>query len=202
MSQNAAFPRVLEVMRAPSATLVDIGCGFGQDLRTLAARGIAASQLTGIDLNQIMIDLGYEMFNDRDTFRGNFQVGDMLTLSTSHPHLIGSFDVVHAACALHLFDYETQKVACENAVKLLKPGGLLVGEQMGQHKASSATWTSGIFINDETTFRKLFEIVGEKLNLVCNVSIQMRPLTGQSESFEAVNPGRQVIEFCVQILPK
>lgn len=131
ISRNAVLPQVIEIMRKnPAAKLVDVGCGFAQDLRILEDSGIPPAQLAGIDLDQNMIDFGYDLFNDRDDFATEFKTGDMLKLSTSSPDLMGKFDVVRAGCALHLFDYETQQVACENVLQLLKPGGLLFGEQV------------------------------------------------------------------------
>ncbi|KAJ5547924.1 hypothetical protein N7513_005158 [Penicillium frequentans] len=55
-----------------SAIYIDIGCRFGQDLRQLVHDGIPSSQLIGLDIEQPLMDLGYELFRDRETLESKF----------------------------------------------------------------------------------------------------------------------------------
>ena len=59
-------------------TLLDLGCCFGQDLRRLVADGAPSRNLCGMDCNATFIDLGYDLFLDRETFEATFVVSDFL----------------------------------------------------------------------------------------------------------------------------
>ncbi|KAJ5525833.1 hypothetical protein N7494_012483 [Penicillium frequentans] len=60
-----------------SAIYIDIGCCFGQDLRQLVHDGIPSSQLIGLDIEGSLMDLGYELFCDRETLESKFMVAEI-----------------------------------------------------------------------------------------------------------------------------
>jgi hypothetical protein len=129
--------------------------------------GAPASQLYGAELEAPFIEMGYELFRDRDTFKAQFMVADIFDMSPERPlgKLEGKMDVVHVGLFLHLFDWPEQVAACERIVKILKqePGVLVLGQQMG-------TTTPGrvdhghrvLFKHGAETFEKLWAEVGEK----------------------------------------
>jgi len=70
MAQNPYYNDLLAKIRQGS-TIIDVGCGFGQDLRRLRADG-ATGKLYGVDTRPELWDLGQQLFgepNDRKCFR-------------------------------------------------------------------------------------------------------------------------------------
>ena len=122
------YPKVIERLRDGGDRLLDAGCCFGYVLRQLATDGAPMTSLVGSDLEQQFLDLGYDLFRDRDTFGGLFVAGDMLSLGSEKEKvgdrdqgenedtlktdqltaLNGTFDIVHAASFFHLFSWEDQ----------------------------------------------------------------------------------------------
>lgn len=199
IQKHPALQHVRTMLQGPESRLIDIGCGFGQDLRFLAANvGIDSTKLSGLDLDQEMIDLGYELFNDRNTgtFDAHFETGDMLKLSSTHAHLTNKFDVVHATCALHLFDHDTQVLACENVLRLLKPGGLLLGSQVG--RTTVTTLANGMYLNNETSFAELFKKASGKVGVQCEVDSQLLPFEHELMSTIRVDPELRLFVFSVK----
>ncbi|KAI1324332.1 hypothetical protein F5Y16DRAFT_381190 [Xylariaceae sp. FL0255] len=105
---------------------LDVGCCVGQVLRKLTADGVDSSRLYGTDLESRFHDAGYDLFRDRETFKGSFVAGDMLRktesgrerkskgasrrTSTDDPleALDGKMTYIHAASFFHLFTWDEQ----------------------------------------------------------------------------------------------
>ena len=45
---------------------LDVGCCLGTDMRKLVFDGVPAQNLVGIELRQQYIDLGFDLFRDRN----------------------------------------------------------------------------------------------------------------------------------------
>lgn len=58
--------------------LLDVGCCVGQVLRKLAFDGVEPARLFGTDVEPRFLDIGYDLFRDRDRFEGRFVIGDLL----------------------------------------------------------------------------------------------------------------------------
>ena len=72
---------VLERIRS-GATFLDAGSCFGQEIRYLVQDGVPSSQLYGFDLEPEFIELGYQIFRDRDKLQATFVSGDILAEPT------------------------------------------------------------------------------------------------------------------------
>lgn len=59
--------------------------------------------------------------------------------------------------------------------------------------------TGGLFVNDERTFRRLFEIAGEKLGLNCKVSVEFTLISDHRNLFLEQDPEYRLLLFSVQI---
>lgn len=146
--------------------LLDLGCCFGQDLRKLVHDGAPASSLYGADLRSEFIDLGYDLFLDRDRIGVQFLTADIFDPNSSLKQLDGQMSVVYIGLLLHLFDWEGQRKACERIVGFLKPekGVLVLGQQVGCLVACDVM--SGgerkVTRHDLASFEKLWKEVGER----------------------------------------
>ena len=166
LSTMPSYDKVLSSISSKEdpKTLLDVGCCFGQDLRKLVIDGAPGSQLVGVELKPEFIDLGYDLFMDRKTYKGRFVAGDIFedTPGSAVKALDGTIDIVHIASFLHLFGWDEQLKAAVRLVKFLKrkPGTIILGRQLGSskpgeypHPASAAGVT---YLHDQKTFRKLW----------------------------------------------
>ena len=56
------------------------------------------------------VDLGYELFKDKDTLKSKFFIGNMLDESFLADQQ-GKYDIIHMGSFLHLFPYDTQGIS-------------------------------------------------------------------------------------------
>ncbi|CAF9913778.1 MAG: hypothetical protein ALECFALPRED_001367 [Alectoria fallacina] len=105
------------------------------DIRKLVFDGAPSENILGADLRPEFIDLGYDLFCDRDTLKSKFLIGDVFdqTTCSAFRELDGKINIVYAASFFHLFNWEDQLGMTERVVRLLTPveGSLILGRQMG-----------------------------------------------------------------------
>lgn len=170
ISLSPLYPAILDRLVRQRHTLLDLGCCFAQDVRKLVADGAPSENIYGAELRREFVDLGYELFRDRETLKSTFLVGSIFD---STPHGIfkdveGEIDVVYAASIFHLFNWEDQLRLAERVATLLKPvpGALVLGRQRGNVDAAEyehRTNENGtMFRHNEESFKKMWEEVGAK----------------------------------------
>lgn len=175
LSANPHYGEILHRLTTRSETLLDAGCCFGQDLRKLQFDGAPPHSLYGLDVEPSFLELGYDLFCDRDGMaEATFVSGSLLkdvdedaSTSDSLSQLHGAIDIVHASSLLHLFTWDEQVRAASRLVGFAKTkagcmilgrqvGALIAGEYRGLHEGSSS------FRHNVETFQQLWEEVGEK----------------------------------------
>ena len=77
------FPTILETARRPRAKILDLGCGLGQDLRSLAAHGVQTDRMWALDIEPHLWELGFELFCDK----GRMQLDSSTPTSKESPLL-------------------------------------------------------------------------------------------------------------------
>lgn len=120
-------------------TFLDVGCCVGQDIRKLVYDGAPSENIYGSELRPEYIELGYELFRDRNSLKTKMIApGNIYDLKDGKGGLNelaekGGVDTIHASCFIHLFDYDGQIEVCTLLTKLLKDkkGSKLVGRQAG-----------------------------------------------------------------------
>ncbi|KAH8658017.1 hypothetical protein BX600DRAFT_514542 [Xylariales sp. PMI_506] len=179
------YPRLLETLKS-GGKLLDIGCCMAQDLRQLAFDGVPSENLYGAEIEAPFMDLGYDLFKDKDTFRAHFTQANILDTvrpptnpeSTLHS-LLGAMDFVHLGMVLHVFSLEEQQLALERCIELLKPekGVMIVGQAVGHvsgtSHASRTHHDSHSFKHSDETFRQLWKAIEEKkgIKFDCRASL-------------------------------
>ncbi|KAI8963619.1 hypothetical protein F5Y11DRAFT_140023 [Daldinia sp. FL1419] len=153
---------------------LDIGCCFGQDLRQLVFDGVPSERLVGLDIEKTLLDLGYDLFLDRESLKSNFVITDLFNAQGKvWESLEGrGFDVIHCSAFLHLFTLDVQTTAAKNIARLVKRGGMIVGRQMGNLKpreVSSVKKGVLCYRHDVGTFEAMWRRVGEATNTRWNV---------------------------------
>ncbi|PCG89578.1 Hypothetical protein PENO1_103850 [Penicillium occitanis (nom. inval.)] len=119
LSNTASYALVLGRLKA-GASLLDLGCCCGQDLRKLVRDGAPSDNLYGAELFQELHDTGYNLFLDRNRFKANMYQADIFDPEGPLKELEGWMDIVYVGLFLHQFDWEGQIRAGERIVRLMK----------------------------------------------------------------------------------
>lgn len=140
--------------------MLDLGCCFGQDLRKIAFdAGVLASNLIGADIESSFIQLGYDLFQDKDTFQAQFVTGSILDGLLVERR--GSIDMIHMGSFLHLFSFEEQQRIVARLTELLVPrvGSLVFGRTIGALEGGEFFMKSlgwNMFRHSQQTMRELW----------------------------------------------
>ncbi|GFF96186.1 hypothetical protein IFM53868_08406 [Aspergillus udagawae] len=174
------YPEVLSRIRA-GETFLDLGCCFGQDIRKLAHDGAPAENLIGVDTEPRFLDLGYQLFKDKDRLKAHFLTGDVLDEEFLEDWG-GKIDIIFLGSFLHLFNIEQQKAIVLQLSRLLRGRGSLV---FGRHLATTGKggtlrenacgWS--LYHHSQETIRRLWE---EDPNGKWEVTSELIPYASES----------------------
>lgn len=188
-------------MRTGKEVYLDLGCAFAQDIRQLVANGVNSKQCYGADLRLNFMDLGYELFRDRETLKSKFIEADIFDPQSALKQIYGAVDIIHAASFFHLFDWEEQKEVAHQVVKLMKPrkGSLLVGRQLGnkdpnEKKRHSRPGTA--YRHDVDTWRRMWKEVGDEAGVRFQVDGKEGDLPEWAKPF--AEEGDLILSFSVR----
>ncbi len=114
-----AMERVLEGCLNENAKLLDLGSASARvEVNVLLPHGVKPENITGIEISPDQVEIAKKRIAG-----ANFFVGDI-----SDPSLLsgkdGTFDAVFSHMVFEHLDDEQFKRTCENASRLLKPGGM------------------------------------------------------------------------------
>lgn len=148
--------------------MLDLGCCFAQDIRKLVYDGAPAENLYGTDLEAGFIDLGYDLFLDKETLKSHFFAADALNPDSDLNQLKGQISIIYAGFFFHLFTFDQ---AVEIAVRLIgimkaEKGSLILGKQAGSPtaddrlldlKAAGKLWR-----HSPESWTKVWQVAGQK----------------------------------------
>ncbi|KAJ9145285.1 Methyltransferase [Pleurostoma richardsiae] len=179
--RGALYARLLATLRA-GGRFLDIGCCLGQDIRKLVHDGAPRGSAAGAELNAGFIEIGYELFRDRETFGAPIVQANILEPVDAEgaplAQFLGQLDVVQLGMILHLFTWAEQVAAFENAIKLLNngvKGTLIIGQASGNLDgvATGGAWGRQTFKHNVETFEKLVKEVGSRTGTEWNVRAEL-----------------------------
>ncbi|RAL13424.1 class I SAM-dependent methyltransferase [Aspergillus homomorphus CBS 101889] len=197
------FSALVERARQSDSTILDLGCGLGQDLRLLAAHGVPTERMVAVDVEPRLWELGYELFKDGGgRMQAKFIQGDFHTMTDEQLAPVqGKVDLVIAAQFLHLFSYEGQLVACKRIVALSKLGTTVVGFQQGHVRPVEYRRPWGVtFYQNRESFVKMWGAVQEETRTVWDLEVREVSLLDwgmQEEDFAWMSENRIGIEFVI-----
>lgn len=198
---------ILEKLKA-GGTILDVGCGFGQDLRLLAFEGVPITAMRATDNAAGIWDLGLELFKDKEKFEGKFVAKDLLneTETSQSSFLSQVYDVILANQLFHLFDWESQVKLGKNLVKMSKPDTWITGYQIGIETArsfpnmvrgdgESSLGGTSCFIHDEESWERLWQEIGEVTHTKWRIQSRLVDLKGWGlrMRIKSGGPGQKVM---------
>ena len=147
---------------------LDLGCGLGQDIRRLVHDGAPAENLIGLDLESDYINLGFELFNDRETLRSTFLAQDFAEDTPELVSLAKKVKVINSGYFMHLWTWEKQLGAAKRMIQLLSPGSgsIITGVHFGSRSAGITTnvvpGLEGIYIHSRESLAELWSQAGKE----------------------------------------
>jgi hypothetical protein len=148
MASHFFYEALIKRLALTPKPFVDLGCCMGTDLRKLYLdlRAINTEfpkeQLFGADLEPTFVSLGYELFQDEASMRGQFFSVDLLEKIPDREEAlpapivsIGTFDYAYAGSVLHLFGESDIVLFCQRVSQILNKNGMFVGRHVGRGDA-------------------------------------------------------------------
>ncbi|KAK0649516.1 hypothetical protein B0T16DRAFT_492134 [Cercophora newfieldiana] len=192
ITTHPAYPELLARTKA-GAVLLDAACCVGQALRQLAFDGAPQENLRGFDLRRDFIELGYDLFRDRDTFRVPFATGDALDPADKGlSGLDGTVDIIHAAAFFHLFGWDEQVRLGERLVRFFKEGienAVVLGRQVGTPEPGGER---GRYLHNEGSMQRLWDEIGERTGTRWKVRAEL------SEEKDTLEGGGEVVRSLIR----
>lgn len=111
-------------MVRPGCRAVVVGCGLGDDVAELAARGF---DVVGFDISSSAVRWAARRF---PSHASRFLVNDLLDLP---PRMVGRFDLVVEVCTLQSMPPELRKTAATSLSRLAAPRGVVLAISCGKH---------------------------------------------------------------------
>lgn len=168
IGNHPLYQEISKRMNSGSQRYLDLGCCFAQDLRRLVFDGAPSENCYGSDLELEFMEIGYDLFRDRDTLKSKLISCDVFAPNKKLDALEGKIDIIHAASFFHLFTWDEQVTIGHLVVKLLKQqkNSLIVGRHVGYVKGRVLPSTSrpnkAIFRHDNDTWKKLWKQIGDE----------------------------------------
>ena len=139
---------------------LDLGCCFGQDIRKLVSDGAVSENIIGADSEGRFMELGYEMFRDRQSLKSHFYTASIFD-EDFLSEWRGRVDIIYVGAFLHLFDFAKQMKVVAQLVKLLKkrPGSLVFGRNIAAEKGGDfriESFGRDLFRHSPETMRELW----------------------------------------------
>lgn len=167
----------MDRLETKGETYLDLGCCFGQDIRRLVCDGAPSEHLYGADLRKEFMDLGYDLFLDKDRLKSEFIEADVFDDKSDLERLDGKVDILMASAFFHLFDMEAQIKAAKRIIKLLKPhaGSMLVGRHGGS--TVPGEWrqltdpSKSTYRHNVETWKQFWKDIGDETGTQWNVEV-------------------------------
>jgi len=198
------YSEVLQRLKGGQSFL-DIGCCFGQDIRRLVADGAPSENTYGSDLHMEFIELGYDLFLDKEMLKTKFIAGDVFDPDASIKQLDGKIDIIHAASFFHLFNWDGQVKIAKRFVSLLNPeaGVLVIGRLMANIEAGEYSFSKTVYRHNDESFKRMWKLVGDETGTNWQVDARISEselLKKQGSPFEWVPPGTCILSFTLRRL--
>ena len=173
-------------MKKEGQKILDLGCALGQDVRQMITDGVPDHLVYGVELEAGFIDLGYDLFLDRETLKSQFISADVLEKSGPDPKLTawdGKMDIIYNGRFLHCFGREDGMAVAVRMAKLLRnrAGSVIVGECLGGKIDREVVAPVGkLHLYSTESFKGMWAQVAERMEMEFKVDVNAEP-AGQAQ---------------------
>lgn len=106
--------------------LLDYGCGTGDAIRQLIRDGYPKARITGFDVTDASLRIGYDLYFDRDDIR------PLVIVAPSFSCPPERYDRVYSGSVIHVLGSEQEfSEYLEKVYRTVKPGGTFFGSTLG-----------------------------------------------------------------------
>ncbi|KAJ5856001.1 uncharacterized protein N7529_009945 [Penicillium soppii] len=181
------YPEILESIKK-GALFLDLGCGFGQEVRQVVLDGGPPANIFGADLSNDLMDFGHELFLDKEKLGVRFVQSDIFDhQSTLRLEFRGRFQVIHASNFFHVWPWATTIEVAKYVLDQLsdKPGSVILGTQVGTKKAKNVRFphvNKSAFFHSTETWKKLWAVVAQEMAIQLDVQATESDFTDQDKN--------------------
>ncbi|KOC16897.1 hypothetical protein AFLA70_228g001690 [Aspergillus flavus AF70] len=168
LAQSPIYDEILSRVKNGSVVF-DLGCGLGQDIRRLVYDGAPPENLIGLDIYQEYIDLGFELFHDRDRLSSTtFIARDFFDYHLNLMQWANRHKIVNSGYFMHLWNWDGQVKVAKRILEsmCLQKDDIITGVHFGS--AETGTWKEDpiskdpMYRHNSKTFSRLWEQVGRE----------------------------------------
>ena len=185
------------------ATILDLGCGLGQELRRLVANGVPTDNMYATDLSRKLWDLGFALFRDQERMKARFIQANILSDVSGLDELEEKVDIVLACQTLRFFHWFHQTNVLKRIVQLSTVGTVVGGYQIGMktpRESFGGPWEQGEFYHSEGSFNAMWNDVQSFTKTKWKVeakAVDLREWGMEKEDFDWMADGSIGINFVV-----
>ncbi|MCJ1270149.1 hypothetical protein MMC22_010045 [Lobaria immixta] len=200
VSNFAEYENALSRVKA-GASVLDLGCCFGHELRRLAADGAPTENMYASDIHPELWDIGYDLFRDRQSMKARFIQADIFDPASPLGDLKGKIDIFIICQFFHLFGWEKQIEVGKKIVEMSRPGAQLIGYHTGRMEAEeSHVQFRTMFFHNVETFKKLWRDIGIETGTTWTVDavlVEMEEWGLEKEDYEWASKTQRGLNFSV-----
>eukprot|EP01083_Nonionella_stella_P135702 412800_1 len=140
LQRHPKFNSVIKTqLLSTNATILDIGCCFGTDLRYCLYLGCKKHQVLGVDISSDFIELGFDFFGDKSVLKNRFISDDILGNDgcdfVNHALELNNhkrFDVIYIGNVYHLLTEKQCELLTTITTSLISTNnGIVYGSTVG-----------------------------------------------------------------------
>jgi hypothetical protein len=200
LCHRPSYPKIVARLSSdPSARHLDVGCCLGQDIRKLILDGCPSQKITAIELEQPFIDLGYDLFKDREKMHTQFLTTNIVTDTDVVKGFEGKMTSIHMGFVFHLFDRGEQKIVLSNLLKMLVTdgSGILLGHCVAHADGVMQPAMLGkmTFRHNLETWKQLCEEVEEETGVKIKTWETLMPFTTEGKFDSWRDDGKRILAF-------
>jgi hypothetical protein len=170
--------------------------------------GAPSENIIGADLHGDFMQLGYELFKDKDTLKTKFLEADIFDPESSLKPLERKMGIIYVGAFLHLFGWDKQVQVAKRLVELSTPkkGSLVLGRQVGSINPGAVMHSTNsenqMYRHDPVTFEKLWKQVGDETGTSWKVDAKLDTVEGfgQGQKVAWMGPDVRRLIFSVERL--
>jgi hypothetical protein len=135
-------------------------------------------------------DVGYSMFNDRQTFLAHFIEADIVHPNPNLTSLSNTVEIICISKVFHQWDWETQLAALRSTIAFSGPSSMVVGFHAAAVGAGFVGYERDgltIWLHDEESWMKIWEEVGRETGTEWDAGhVVLRDITELANSPESL----------------